>query len=828
MIGEILRNLRTASLAVVLVAVALVPARAAQAQSIAGSVEGTVVGMWGRPIPHVDITIPSAGKSAISGEDGTFLIPVLLPGAYRIDFHHIGFMDRSMTVLIEPGVIASVKTALQTQDQRTARRFRVGSFRRHDDDGPFASATVDRQEIIKRSSKTTAEALREEPGVFVQKTGHGGGSANLRGFSSNQILLLVDGIRLNNSTYRLGNHQYLTTVDPFALDRLEVYYGPNSVAFGTDALGGAINSISFSPRLVSYPGKSKTVLSQTFRYATIDNESSGHMRGSYESNRLAVTVGLSAKSFGHLKRGTQGPNPAIENATNGTQQFPTAFDAWDTDLKLLMRPAEEHVITAAYQRSEQIEVPRYDKYENEGFHRWIYDPQIRELGYVRYAHYKLRSEKLSSLALTPRTEPHYQLTVSRNRQVEGRRIQADPASEITHERDGVTTWGVSAEARLRVRGHHTTLAGADFYSDLVESGRQFETPGEAPRLDAQGRFPNESTYRSGGIFVLEKFRLFHSLDIEAGLRYSHFRAAFSPQDSTLLVPGSEEVVQTFDALSGSIGASRRIRFDSWNNVSHRVFGSVATAFRAPNLSDITKLGESKGTTFEVPNYNLDPEEVINYELGLSGEKQFWRGRYSQISWGITGFYSDISNTLASTDTTFAGESFVIVGGDTLSVRTKENQGDANVRGTTLSLEVREAAWTVRTSATFMRGENTTIGEPLGGIPPHFGNASVMTNDLAGPGGRLALTTRWARGQYRLSADDKDDPRIPGGTPGWTIWHVRYSRGISEMPGKPILVIGLENILDRNYREHGSGVNGPGRSLAVSLTFRGEAIQGKSD
>jgi len=76
----------------------------------------------------------------------------------------------------------------------------------------------DARELIEnRQVRTLAEALRELPGVMVQKTGHGQGSPYIRGFTGLRTLFLIDGIRLNNSTFREGPNQYWNTVDPFSV-----------------------------------------------------------------------------------------------------------------------------------------------------------------------------------------------------------------------------------------------------------------------------------------------------------------------------------------------------------------------------------------------------------------------------------------------------------------------------------------------------------------------------------------------------------------------------------------------------------------------------------
>ncbi len=181
--------------------------------------------------------------------NGAFRFEDLSPGSYTLTLQHIGFLQsvHEVTLLEEDVALPPVILEYDVLDLEDVV---VTASRAERDvvDVPESVSLVSSREIRERNSKTSAEALREEPGVFVQKTNHGGGSAIIRGLSSNQILLLVDGIRLNNSIYRLGNHQYLTTVDNQMIERMEVVRGPTSVLYGSDALGGTINLITRKPR----------------------------------------------------------------------------------------------------------------------------------------------------------------------------------------------------------------------------------------------------------------------------------------------------------------------------------------------------------------------------------------------------------------------------------------------------------------------------------------------------------------------------------------------------------------------------------------------------
>ena len=103
------------------------------------------------------------------------------------------------------------------------------------------TVAITKEDILKESPQTSADLLASIPGIKVQKSQFGGGSPVLRGMESNRVLLVVDGVRMNNAIYRKGHLQNSITISPSILERTEVVFGPSSVIYGSDALGGVIH-----------------------------------------------------------------------------------------------------------------------------------------------------------------------------------------------------------------------------------------------------------------------------------------------------------------------------------------------------------------------------------------------------------------------------------------------------------------------------------------------------------------------------------------------------------------------------------------------------------
>ncbi len=110
-------------------------------------------------------------------------------------------------------------------------------------------AVISSKTISRSPLGTGADLLAMTPGVRIQKSQGGGGSPVLRGFEDNRVLLVVDGVRMNNAIYRSGHLQNAITIDPNTIERVEVVFGSSSVGYGSDALGGVIHYYTKSPQL---------------------------------------------------------------------------------------------------------------------------------------------------------------------------------------------------------------------------------------------------------------------------------------------------------------------------------------------------------------------------------------------------------------------------------------------------------------------------------------------------------------------------------------------------------------------------------------------------
>jgi TonB-dependent heme/hemoglobin receptor len=750
---------------------------------LSSEIQGIIYNKNNGPVSDAHIILQHPPRNDVSDQNGRFELGPLDAGTYSIRIEHVSYQTLELKkVNVKPGQITVLDTIFLSIGMYQSENVIITATRTGQklaDIIPIVTM-VNRQKIERRNSQTSAEALREESGIFIQKTNHGGGSAIIRGLSSNQILILVDGIRLNNSTYRLGNHQYLTTVDNNMLARIEVVHGPLSVMHGSDALGGTINLVSENPQF----SEDGNQLNYSFnsRYASADQEKTVHAGISYITSKLVFQGGFSYKNYGDLRQGTTNISKKLKTGIPGNIQKPSAFTAYDFNGKIIYTPGQKQKLIAAYQQSRQKDVPRFDKYAYNGFNRWLYTPQKRDLVYGVYEN----KNKLGFIN-------SFRSTFSYHRQQEGREKQKLPQSDLTKEPDDVATLGFMFQAQSTYKTHLLNY-GLDLYLDKVKSSAQIIDSSQKVQT-VRGRFPDGARYNSLGIFLEDEYPFSKAWQLDAGIRFSVFNTDFSL---------SQDAVQTdyqkqFRALTGSIGLM--FKPNTWSSLS----SNFAQGFRAPNLSDLTKFGESKGTVFEVPNLAVKPEEALSLDLN-------YKINLSKLKMIAAVYYMRISDLLLSTTDLYNGKPTIISGPDTLNIKSKQNAGEAFITGFEWSLSYAfSPGFNFRSNLAYTLGENKTAKEPVGGIPPLFGLAGLswQKQDMF-----FEAYTRFAMEQPRLSKDDLDDPRIPiGGTPGWFTLNLRAEYKIS-----PSIKVNfaIDNILDRLYREHGSGINGPGRNFIFGV------------
>jgi len=666
-------------------------------------------------------------------------------------------------------------------------------------EAPYTVNVQDMHELVEvRQVRTIPDAMRELPGVMVQKTGHGQGSPYIRGFTGLRTLFLIDGIRLNNSTFREGPNQYWNTVDPLSVQRLELVKGPASVLYGSDAIGGAVNVSSRSYNsLEESEARGRIVL----RGSLAENSMIARPEVGFSSGDWSIFAGASIKDFGDLHAG----------GDTGTQPR-TGYDEQDVDLKLTYDVAPGRTLTAAIQRVNQDDAWRV--------HKTVFGKNWE--GTTNGSELRRSLDQQRTLTYLQYEASELKLSMSYHQQEEHRiRIRGDGRSD----RQGVDvgTLGLWGQFDVPVRRGSWT-AGVEIYRDDVDSFRKdFDADGSLDGVRIQGPVGDDASYLTTGVFVQNRTTVNERGTLIAGLRYSRAKAdanaVQNPETGEpMSINGDWSKVTGSLRYSHAVGvvggpsrpdvAASEVGAASSRDSQVRLFAGISQGFRAPNLSDLTRYDSARSDEIETPVVDLDPERFVTFELGMKFDNDRWSGQ-------VAYFHTTIDDLIIRTPT---GR---IVDGD--NEVTKRNSGDGVVHGIELQAQVRmNERWTLFGNLTWMDGDVDTfpnsspvrIREPLDRLAP--------VRAFIGSRWQPASAGHWVEGlvsiagkQDKLSTRDmRDTDRIPsGGTPGYAVFTMR---GGWQVSSDLLLTMAAENLFDEDYRIHGSGVNEPGRNLVVSL------------
>lgn len=571
-------------------------------------------------------------------------------------------------------------------------------------DTPEAIRVVDKELVEKYQMRSSPEALELTPGVFVQKTNHGGGSPIIRGLTGNQTLLLIDGIRLSNATYRYGPNQYLNTIDVLGIKKIEVLRGSGSVQYGSDALGGTIQVFDNDVFTSEQPAWSGRILT---RIASRSMEQSLHSDLTYSSPRTAFIAGVTGRNFGDIVGGD----------TTGCQS-PTGYQELDFNLRGKVKLSQSAELTMVFQNVHQYEVPVYHKVELENYAVYMMDPQKRQLGYLRL-NKQLNAGILKSA----------KFTASFQKAEEGRESRKNDSDILRYENDKVSSLGFQGEVFTEGGQIWSASSGLEIYNDLVHSDRTDTNIQTGTAAESRGLYPDGSVMTGIAAYSLNTIDL-QKWIFTAGARFNTF--VINVEDENI---GTARL--TPSAIVGSLSALRKLTPRS------NLFISASSGFRAPNIDDMGTLG-IVDFRYEVPNYDLEPEKSFQYQAG-------YKFQGSRFSSEIYIYRNELYNLIVRT----------AIPGDTIEgypVYQKENVERAYIEGieTNLGLELSKA-WQVYGTLTYTYGQNITKNEPMRRIPPLFCRVALEYNHKMWWGSMVWIA---ATKQDRLSSGDISDNRIP--------------------------------------------------------------------
>ncbi len=704
--------------------------------------------------------------------------------------------------------------------------------------------------IAKVNAQNTGDLLLNTGNVFVQKSQQGGSSPVIRGFEASRILLVVDGVRMNNLIYRSGHLQNAITIDQNILESMEVLYGPASTLYGSDALGGVVHFRTKSPVLA---GEYKNFLPSGcsfLRYSSANKEKTAHADINLGWKKFAWLQSYNFSDFGDMKMGSNYPDQyptfgrrdsliirlngvdtVLKNNDSRIQKF-SGYRQWDLLQKFLFKQSDKISHTLNLQYSNTSNIPRYDRLQDKRnfggsigttlrWAEWYYGPQKRML--AAYEFNMLKTGWFNNINLNINHQDIEESRIQRQYRFVNREAR------IEH----VKVTGFVIDTRKMIKNHELTMGADGQLNTLKSTGTITNVNTNAVTKLVDTRYPNgKNKMHNFGLFAQHIYKFKNQkLVLNEGMRFQQTTLSSTIADNSFRNLPYTKINQKNTALSGNIGL---VYLPS---LQTKISMNVSTGFRVPNVDDLAKIFES-GTTggirqVVVPNPDIKPERTWNIDLGIS-QKLGKNFRFE-----ANGFYTLFRNALVKAPFTLNGQDSIIYNGVKCQVLANVNANKARLYGLSAAVYAAIAQhFTFSSTISYTRGrfqtddsKNSSVYEkqangtyllvnkkvsskPLDHIPPVFGKTSFSYDKNKVSAEIFALYNGWKRlDQYNADGEDNAQYATSDGMPSWFTLNIRSSYIVYK---KITVQCAVENLLDRNYRYFASGFSAPGRNFVFAI------------
>ena len=771
----------------------------------------------GGAIPGVALFNKDKSKSAITNFDGFADISSFNQDE-RITFQHIAHAALWQTksqILTANGQVFLITDASSLDEVVLS----VSKFGQKKRDIPQQIVSVTSDDVLFRNPQTAADLLQSSGQVYVQKSQLGGGSPLIRGFSTNRLLIAVDGVRFNTAIFRGGNVQNIISIDPFAVARTEVILGPGSVVYGSDAVGGVMNFYTKKP-VFSFKQGTTFSGNTTLRYATANKEKTGHFDFNIGAKKWAFLTSVTYSDFDNLRMGSHGPDDYLRTqyveTLNGVDtvvqnqnpkiQRPTAYSQINTMQKVRYMPNNNWNFDLGLFYTTTTDYPRYDRLirtSNDALRSavWDYGPQQWFSGNLQIQN-------------TPQINTFFDksaFTLSFQHFTESRSDRDFGAPFLYKTQEKVAAYTTAWDFEKKIKKAKLNYGVEYIFNKVGSRGLKTDILSGTSQQDVS-RYPDGSSWQSLAGYMSTQFALAENISFLGGLRYSHIIVAAQFDTSLFALPFTEATINT-GALTGTAGVT-------WN--PNQTLGwrlNFGTAFRAPNIDDIGKVFDSEPGSVVVPNPDLKPEYAYNGDLGVSLNFE------NKIKLDFAGFYTILEDALIRRDFSLDGESQIVYQGELSTIQAIQNASRAQVYGFEAGMEFAFSK-AVKLSSKY----NITKGfaqdqqgtkQALRHAAPAYGNTHIvykkekLTLDVfAVYNGQFDfedLAPSQQNNAFLYAADQNGNPYAPK-------WYTLNFSGQYKFSKAFQLTATLENITDQRYRPYSSGLSAPGRNLILAATY----------
>lgn len=691
---------------------------------------------------------------------------------------------------------------------------------------PQEILSISAEQIQFGNAQTSADVLKNTGQVFVQKSQLGGGSPTLRGFAANRVLIVVDGVRMNNAIFRSGNLQNIINIDPNALESAEVVFGPGSVIYGSDALGGVMDFHTLKPSFsnkdqLKVNGKTMT------RYSSANNEKTGHINLSIGGKKIAFASAFSYSDFDDLRTGSNFDSDystfgrrliyadrvndvdvILNNSNESLQRF-SGYQQWSAINKIRYRPNENMEFMYGFYFANTSNIPRYDRLirpEGDGLRQaeWHYGPQKWNMHHLQVNFYNPTSFYDEAKITTT-----YQLFE------ESRHDRRFGRDELRNQREKVDLYTLNIDMD-KTLSQNNLYYGIEYTYNKVASQADNLNIISNTVTPTSSRYPNGgSSYTSIAAYATYKWRIKETLTLNSGVRFSHVALEGTSTNTDAQTLNFD----TFDLANSAINGNLGLAYNPSEKTKWSF--SVSTGFRSPNIDDVGKVfeidDEGGRPIVVVPNPELKPEYSYNMELALNQKIN------TIIQFNIVGYATFLDNAIVRGPITIDGQNSAVVNGTLSELRAQVNTSQSYVYGGSATLKFSlPYNFKLISSYTITKGEDQTNNEPLRHTTPNFGQTNLTYEK-----GKLksSFYAEYNGNKFRsdipsTEIDDKsylyaihNSDVSKDGSPRWYTFNTRISYQLSNN----LSISGaIENILDTHYRPYSSGISAPGRNVIFSV------------
>ncbi len=759
--------------------------------------------------PQIYSQTNTLGQADISDFKFSKEIEIHAPG-YKTRFTTYEQLSKDKTIRLEAsnisldGVVVSAMRRNQTSDNV-----------------PAEIVAISQKEIEIQNPQTSADLLGISNHVFIQKSQQGGGSPMIRGFATNRLLYSVDNVRMNTAIYRSGNIQNVINIDPFTIENAEILFGPGSVSYGSDAIGGVMSFKTLTPQLSL---KDKTYVSgkALSRYSSANNEKSGHFDINIAWKKWASVTSFSYWNFDNLRQGKHGPEDYIKDyyvqrknakdllikQDNPLLQIPSAYSQTNLMQKIRYTPKQNWDIQYGLHYSETSPYGRYDRHNRSKngtarYAEWNYGPQKWLLNNLSIEH-KGNTTLYDNMIVHLAHQYFEESRISRSFNKTDRSVKTEHVNAYSVNLDFIKSAGTKL----------TLSYGAEYVLNKVLSESFITDIQTQSQKKGSARYPN-AFWHSAGIYLNNEYEISEQITLASGIRYNYniLNADFSNNTVFYPFPFSSTHINK-GSLTGSIGAVFRPA-QTW--VVNINFG---TAFRAPNLDDIGKVFDSEPGTVIVPNPELKAEYAYNIDFGFA--KNFG----NIIKLDFTTYYTILNRAMVRKDFTLNGADSIMYDGELSKVQAVQNAASAEIYGIQGGIEIKILkGFSFTSDINYQKGEEKYEDgsrQPSRHVAPLFGTSSLQYRTK-----KLELKF------YSVYMGEKKHADMPASeqkkseiyakdskgntyTPAWYTLNLKAKYKLSK---KFSFSIGIENISDQRYRPYSSGISAAGRNFIFALSFK---------